>query len=87
MWKLFVSALGSVDNTLRFENRLRPAGDGVPEIYALPLLGDRVVLNIVDALICQYREKQTTLLHYSTTLTKSGHQRSRLPGCAFNSRA
>ena len=42
----------------------------MPEIYALPALGDHVVLNIVDALICQYQGEQTTLLHYSTVLNQ-----------------
>ena len=51
-------AFGSVDNTIRFEAALNPiaqVNEAVPEIYALPQLGDRVVLNVVDALICQYR--------------------------------
>jgi hypothetical protein len=67
---LFSLALGSVDNTLRFETDYGRLATAVPEIYALPLLGDRVVLNIVDALICQYQGEQTTLLHYSTTLNE-----------------
>jgi hypothetical protein len=29
-----------------------------------------VVLNIVDALICQYRGEERTLLHYSTALNQ-----------------
>jgi hypothetical protein len=40
----------------------------IPEIYALPELGDRVALNIVDALICQYHGEEKMLLHYSTML-------------------
>jgi hypothetical protein len=67
---LFSLALGSVDNTLRFETDYGRLATAIPEIYALPLLGDRVVLNIVDALICQYQGEQTTLLHYSTTLNE-----------------
>ncbi|HEY1489409.1 MAG TPA: hypothetical protein VGF90_00100, partial [Verrucomicrobiae bacterium] len=35
------------------------------EIYALPVLGDRVVLNITDALIGQYEGGTRSLLHYS----------------------
>lgn len=58
-------ALGSVDNVLRFEEAERLAS-AIPEIVALPEVGDRVVLNIVDALICQYRGEERTLLHYST---------------------
>jgi hypothetical protein len=42
----------------------------VPEIYALPILGDRVVLNIVDALICQYEGGERGLLHYSVMLNQ-----------------
>ena len=42
----------------------------MPEIYALPALGDRVVLNLVDALICQYEGGQSGLLHYSTILNQ-----------------
>jgi hypothetical protein len=63
-------ALGSVDNTLRFElggNRLPVA---VPEIYALPALSDHVVLNITDALIAQYLGNKTALLHYSTEVNQ-----------------
>jgi hypothetical protein len=33
-------------------------------------LGDRVVLNIVDALICQYEGEERSLLHYSTVLNQ-----------------
>jgi hypothetical protein len=40
----------------------------VPEIYNLPSLSDRVVLNIVDALICQYEGGERGRLHSSTTL-------------------
>ena len=42
----------------------------MPEIYALPPLGDRVVLNITDALICQYQGEHSGLLHYSTALNE-----------------
>jgi len=33
-------------------------------------MGDRVALNIVDALICQYQGEEHTLLHYSTALNQ-----------------
>ena len=39
-------------------------------IYALPVLSDHVVLNIVDALICQYEGGDRGLLHYSATLNE-----------------
>jgi hypothetical protein len=62
-------AMGSVDNILRFEEPERLA-TAIPEIYAMPELTDRVVLNIVDALLCQYRGEERSLLHYSTALNE-----------------
>jgi hypothetical protein len=67
---LFSLALGSVDNTARFEGNAEDLARAVPEIYALPILGDRVALNIVDALICQYDGQNSGLLHYSATLNQ-----------------
>lgn len=67
---LFSLALGSVDNTKRFENDASRLANAVPEIYALPVLSDHVVLNIVDALICQYEGEERSLLHYSTPLNQ-----------------
>jgi hypothetical protein len=67
---LFSLALGSVDNTTRFEFDPARLATAVPEIYALPVLSDHVVLNIVDALICQYEGEERSLLHYSTTLNQ-----------------
>jgi hypothetical protein len=67
---LYGLAMGSVDNTLRFESEAARLNTAVPEIYALPALGDRVVLNIVDALICQYEGGEHGLLHYSTVLNE-----------------
>jgi hypothetical protein len=63
--QLYSLALGSVDNTRRFEADPDRLAVAVPEIYALPLLGDRVVLNITDALIGQYAGGSRGLLHYS----------------------
>lgn len=60
--------MGSVDNTYRFEHDPLRLSKAVPEIYALPSVGDKVVLNITDALICQYEGGQRGLLHYSTVL-------------------
>ena len=62
-------ALGSVDNTQRFEQGERMAS-ALPEIFALPSLGDKVVLNITDALLCQYQGEQRSLLHYSAALNE-----------------
>ena len=67
---LFSLALGSVDNTARFEADAERLSRAVPEIYALPALSDRVVLNIVDALICQYEGEERSLLHYSAPLNQ-----------------
>jgi hypothetical protein len=65
---LYSVALGSVDNTLRFERDAGRLAVAVPEIYALPAIGDRVALNITDALISQYEGGSRGLLHYSTVL-------------------
>lgn len=65
---LYSLASGSVDNFARFEVDDARLATAVPEIYALPSLSDRVVLNIVDALICQYEGGEKGLLHYSATL-------------------
>ncbi len=62
---LYNLAQGSVDNFLRFENDLLRLSTAVPEIYALPALADKVVLNITDALICQYHGESQGLLHYA----------------------
>lgn len=67
---LYSLAFGSVDNTIRFESDPARMSTAVPEIYALPALGDRVALNIVDALLCQYEGSQRGLLHYSATLNQ-----------------
>jgi hypothetical protein len=67
---LYSLALGSVDNAIRFEGSRPHLEVAVPELYALPILGDRVVLNITDALICQYQGEQRSLLHYSATLNE-----------------
>ena len=67
---LYSVAMGSVDNTLRFETAAQRLAQAVPEIYALPALSDHVVLNITDALIGQYQGEQLSLLHYSTQLNQ-----------------
>lgn len=61
-------ALGSVDNCARFELQPDRLAKAVPEIYAMQTLSDRVVLNIMDALIAQYEGEQVSLLHYSSEL-------------------
>lgn len=67
---LYSLATGSMDNMLRFESDAGRLATAIPEICALPELGDRVVLNIVDALICQYQGEHRGLLHYSTALNE-----------------
>lgn len=67
---LFSLALGSVDNTRRFENDPDRLAVAIPEIYALPSLSDRVVLNVTDALIAQYEGGSRGLLQYSTVLNQ-----------------
>lgn len=67
---LYGLAMASVDNTLRFERDAGRLAQAVPEIYALPEVGDRVVLNIVDALLCQYEGGPRGLLHYSAVLNQ-----------------
>ena len=67
---LYSLAMGSVDNTTRFEIESRHMATAVPEIYALEALGDKVVLSIVDALICQYQGEDQGLLHYSVALNE-----------------
>jgi len=62
----FSVALGSVDNTRRFEDNGDRLAVALPELYALPAIGDRVVLNITDALICQYQGGPANYLQYST---------------------
>ncbi|HEX3890887.1 MAG TPA: hypothetical protein VHX90_08560 [Verrucomicrobiae bacterium] len=67
---LYSVALGSVDNTFRFQGDPDRLAVAVPEIYALPSVGDRVALNITDALIGQYEGGARGLLHYSVVLNQ-----------------
>jgi len=67
---LYGLAMGSVDNTVRFEADATRLSRAVPEIYALASVGDKVVLNITDALVCQYEGGQRGLLHYSSVLNQ-----------------
>lgn len=61
-------AIGSVDNTLRFESTNRALSEAVPEIFALPAIYDRLALCITDALICQYQGERLTRLQDATPL-------------------
>ncbi len=64
----FSLALGSVDNTRRFENDPDRLSVALPEIIALPSMGDRVALNVTDALLGQYQGGPAGYLQYSTVL-------------------
>jgi len=67
---LYSLATDSVDNVGRFEGDHARLAAAVPEIYALPALSDHVVLNVTDALICQYEGEERSLLHYSAILNQ-----------------
>lgn len=60
--------LGSVDNTRRFEGDPDRLSVALPEIYALPSVGDRVVLHVTDALLSQYQGGPSSFLQYATEL-------------------
>jgi hypothetical protein len=67
---LYSLATGSVDNLIRFESSQDTLAKAIPEIYSLESISDKVVLNITDALICQYEGGERGLLHYSATLNE-----------------
>jgi hypothetical protein len=67
---LYSLSMGSIDNRIRFEIDAERLATAVPEVYALPAVGDRVVLNILDALICQYQGETEPRLHYATELNE-----------------
>jgi hypothetical protein len=62
----FNLGLGSVDNTRRFEDNPERLAVALPELDALPLIGDRVVLDVTDALILQYEGGPQGYLQFST---------------------
>ena len=64
----FSLGIGSVDNTRRFETDSDRLAVALPEIYALPSVGDRVVLHVTDALLGQYQGGPAGYLQYSTVL-------------------
>jgi hypothetical protein len=65
--QLFTLATGSVDNTARFTSDADRLAAAIPEICALPQLGDRVVLHITDALLGQFAGSEARL-HYTATV-------------------
>lgn len=64
----FSLALGSVDNARRFEGNPDRLATALPELIALPSLGDHVALYITDALLGQYQGGPAGYLQYSTEL-------------------
>jgi len=61
----FSLALGSVDNTRRFENNPDRLAVALPEIMALPQISDRVALYVTDALMAQYQGGPAGYLQFS----------------------
>lgn len=51
---LFNAAVGSVDNSRRFESSAAASATAVPEICATSVLRDKLVLHIIDGLLGQY---------------------------------
>ena len=64
----FSLALGSVDNTRRFEGDGDRLATALPEIIALPAVGDRTTLYVTDALLGQFQGGPAGFLQYSTIL-------------------
>lgn len=67
---LYSLALGSADNIIRFESSPGRLATAVPELYALPVLSDRVVLNVTDALLAQYQGEDRGMLHYTVAMNE-----------------
>ncbi len=63
-------ALGSIDNSLRFQNNPALLAEAVPEICALDDLLPRVVFGVSDALFCQYRGEESLRLYDTVVLNE-----------------
>jgi len=63
-------ALGSVDNTRRFEDDPDRLATALPEIDAMAVIGDRVALHVTDALLGQYQGGPGGFLQFSTILNQ-----------------
>jgi len=61
-------ATGGVDNSLRFTLDASRYHQAIPEICAMPELYDKLALNVVDALICQYKGEERGFLQYSSMM-------------------
>ena len=64
----FSLALGSVDNTRRFEGDESRLATALPEIIALPVIGEHTPLYVTDALLGQFQGGPASYLQYSTAL-------------------
>ena len=62
---IYSVASAATDNFLRFESSPMLLARAVPEIFGNTNIADRIVLNVVDALIGQYEGSQRTWLQYS----------------------
>lgn len=62
----FSLGLGSVDNTRRFEGNPDRLAVALPELNALPMIGDRVALYVTDALLSQCEGGPSGYLQFST---------------------
>lgn len=60
--------LGTVDNTLRFEDSIDRLSEALPEICALDDIYPKLAVCFTDALVCQYRGEERTQLHYAVAL-------------------
>lgn len=63
-------ALGSIDNSLRFQHNPALLAEAVPEICALDDLLARVAFGVSDALICQYRGEESLRLYDTVVLNE-----------------
>lgn len=62
--------LGTVDNTLRFEDSTDRLAEALPEICALDEIYPKLALCFTDALVCQFRGEERTQLHYAVALNE-----------------
>jgi hypothetical protein len=62
----FSLGLGSVDNTRRFDGNPERLAVALPEIIALPSIGDRVALYVTDALLAQYQGGPAGYLQFTS---------------------
>lgn len=62
--------LGTVDNTLRFEDSSDRLAEALPEICALDEIYPKLAICFTDALICQYRGEERSQLHYAVALNE-----------------